>query len=258
MASTPYLVVQGIVLRETETKEADKILTVLTQERGRISVIARGARRKGCKFAACAQSLAYSELTVYHRGEWYYLNEGSTLELFGGLRNDLERLALGFYFAELTECVTTEEEPAPELLAHLLNGLYALAVLKKDCTLAKAAFEIKLLCLAGYEPLADSCACCGLPEPEQPMLDVVQGVVHCRRCGERGTGLSLPLRGEALTALRHIVYGDAKRLYSFRLGQDALDSLAGAAEAFVAAQLERGFRTLDFYKSLRAPELPSK
>ena len=46
MAATPYIVTRGVVLRETETKEADKILTVLTADRGRISVIARGVRRK--------------------------------------------------------------------------------------------------------------------------------------------------------------------------------------------------------------------
>ena len=79
MAGAPHIVIRGVVLRETETKETDKILTLLTAERGRLSVIARGARRKGCRFAACAQSLAWSEWTLYQRGGWYYANEGTTL-----------------------------------------------------------------------------------------------------------------------------------------------------------------------------------
>lgn len=161
MASTPYIVTKGIVLRETETKESDKILTLLTAEYGKISVIARGARRKSCKFAAAAQHLVWSEWTLYRRGEWYYANEGTTLELFAGLRADLDALALGCYFAELTEAVTSEEVPAEGLLRHLLNGLYALGTLHKPPALVKAAFEMKLLCLAGYEPLVDSCAYCG-------------------------------------------------------------------------------------------------
>ncbi len=251
MPSTPYIVLRGIVLRETEIKEVDKILTVLTDINGKISVIARGARRKNCKFAACAQPLAYSELTLYRKGDWYYLNEGSTLELFSGLRADLEALSLGFYLAELTESVTSEEVPAPELLRHLLNGLYALGTLHKPPELVKAAFEFKLLCLAGYEPLADSCAYCGRPDPEDPLLDVVQGVLRCRGCGVKESALSMPLCQDSLAALRHIVYGDPKRLYSFKLGDNALRRLSGAAEAFTAAQLERGFRTLDFYKSLQ-------
>ena len=52
VAGTPYIVTRGVVLRETETRDADKILTVLTAEQGKIAVIARGARRKSCKFAA--------------------------------------------------------------------------------------------------------------------------------------------------------------------------------------------------------------
>ena len=258
MAGTPYIVARGIVLRETETKETDKILTVLTDKCGKIPVIARGARRKSCKYAACAQSLAYSEWTLYQKGDWYYANEGSTLELFNGLRKDLDAMALGFYFAELTEAVTAEDTPAPELLRHLLTGLYALAALGKPAALVKPAFELKLLCLAGYEPLADGCAYCGREEPERPMLDVVQGVLRCGTCGVQERSLSMPLCPSSLAALRHIVYGDPKRLYSFTLGEKALKRLSDAAEAFAAAQLERGFRTLDFYKSLQPVENPPK
>ena len=251
MAATPHLVTRGVVLRETATKEADKILTLLTEDRGRISVIARGVRRKGCKYAACAQPLVYAEWTLYQRGDWYYANEAALLEHFGGLQTDLESFALGCYFAELTEAVTTEEQPSHELLRHLLNGLYALAVLQKPAALVKPAFELKLLCLAGYEPLADSCAFCGCEEPEQPLLDVVQGVLRCRKCGAGESGLSMPLCADSLAALRHIIYGDPKRIYAFRMGETALERLGNATEAFAAAQLERGFRTLDFYKSLR-------
>ena len=258
MAGTPYIVLRGIVLRETETKEADKILTLLTAERGKLSVIARGVRRKSCRYAACAQPLVWSEWTLYQKGDWYYANEGSTVELFKGLRDDLDAMALGFYFAELTEAVTSEETPAPELTRHLLNGLYALSALHKPPTLVKAAFELKLLCLAGYEPLVDGCAYCGCPDPEQPLLDVVQGVLRCRQCGVKESALSMPLCRDSLLALRHIVYGDPKRLYSFTLGAEALRRLSAAAEAFAAAQLERGFKTLDFYKSLQPVELPSK
>ena len=207
MAERAYIVTKGVVLRETETKEADKILTLLTADRGKISVIARGVRRKSCKYAACAQQLVYSEWTLYQKGEWYYANEGATAELFNGLRTNLEALALGCYFAELTETVTAPEVPAGALLPHLLNGLYALSALQKPPALVKPAFEIKLLCLAGYEPLADSCAYCGRPDPEQPLLDVVQGILRCRSCGAKESALSMPLCPDSLAALRHIVYG---------------------------------------------------
>jgi DNA repair protein RecO (recombination protein O) len=256
MPTIPYLVTRGIVLRETETKETDKILTLLTPDHGKIAVIARGARRKNCRFAAAAQALAYSEWTLYRKGDWYYANEGETLELFAGLRRDLTRLSLGCYLAELTEAVTLEEVPADELLRHLLNGLYALDRLRKPEDLVKAAFEFRLLCLSGYEPLADACAVCGKEQPEDPVLDTVQGVVRCRGCGS-SAGQVFPLCPDSLAALRHIVYGDPKRLYSFTLNADAMRRFSRAAESYTAVQLDRGFRTLDFYRSL-LPETSSK
>ncbi len=244
------LVTRGAVLRETETKESDKILTVLTPDHGKISVIAKGARRKSSRYAAACQTLAYSELTLNRRGDWYYLNEGTTLALFDGLRADFEALALGFYFAELTEAVSSPEIPAPELLSHLLNGLYALDTLKKSRALAKPAFEWRLMCLAGYEPLADGCNLCGEENPANARLDPVQGVLRCAACGGPGGGEALPLRPEAVAALRHIVYGPPGRLYAFTLTGEALDQLSNAAERYVAVQLERTFHTLDYYKSL--------
>ena len=112
-------VTSGLVLRQTVTKETDLILTVLTPDLGKIPVIARGARRKNSRLAAACQLLAYSELTVYQKGAWYMLDEASTIELFDGVRQDFENLALASFFAELTESVAEEGSPAPELLRRL-------------------------------------------------------------------------------------------------------------------------------------------
>ena len=243
-------VTSGIVLRATDTKETDKILTVLTPDQGKIAVIARGARRKNSRLAAACQLLAYSEMTVYQRGNWCYLDEASTIELFDGVRQDFELLSLASYFAELTESLTESDNPSPEMLSLLLNALYALGTLKKEPCLVKPAFELRLMALGGFEPLADGCAVCGRPEPEKPMLDVTQGVVHCAACKQMG-GLSLPLDTAALSALRHVLYGNPKRLYSFTLDKLSYNQLDHASEAFIAAQLERSFRTLDYYKSIR-------
>lgn len=250
MAGRADSVVRGIVLRETDTREADRILTLLTAEQGKIAVIAKGVRRRNCKYAACAQSLAYSEWTIYEKGAWHYAREGTTLELFRGLRSDLDAMALGFYFAELTEAVTADAEPAPEFLRHLLNGLYALSELHKPAELVKAAFEIQFLKLAGYAPLAEGCAVCGRAEPMEPVLEPVHGIVRCRQCGIPGS--ALPLCGASLAALRHILYGDPKRLYAFTLGAESLGRLSTAAEGFLLAQMERRFRTLEFYRDLHA------
>lgn len=243
------IVINGIVLRETETKETDKILTVLTPQLGRIPLIARGARRKNSRLAASSQLLAYSEMTIFRRGNWYLLDDASTLQLFDGVRRDLVLLSLASYLSELTEAVTDEGEDATQIVPLLLNALYALGTLGKDPRQVKAAFELRLLALSGFEPLADGCAVCGRPDPEAPMLDVVHGVVHCGKCKEQG-GLSLPLTKGALAALQHILNCPPKRLYSFTLPAQEMALLGHAAEAFVAAQLERSFKTLNYYKSV--------
>ena len=152
------LVTRGLVLRATETKEADYILNVLTAEHGRLAVIARGARRRTSKLAAACQHLAFSELVLYRRGSWYYLDEASTIALFDGLRADLEKLSLASYFAEMAEAVTSEDLPSGEVLSLLLNSLYALDMLDRPNELVRAAFELRLLALSGYEPLLDDCA----------------------------------------------------------------------------------------------------
>ena len=61
----------------------------------------------------------------------------------------------------------------------------------------------------------------------------------------------MPLTCAALAALRHIVQGDPKRLFSFRVDPQSLEQLSGASEGYLLTQLERGFRSLDFYKGLR-------
>lgn len=241
----------GLVLRETDTRDADKILTVLTPDRGKLAVIARGARRKGSRVAAACQLLAYSEMTLYEKGRWTMLDAADTIELFDGLRQDLTALSLAAYFAELTEAMS--DGSGGDVLPLLLNALYALSALKKPPQLVKPAFQFRLMALAGYEPMADGCALCGAPEPENPMLDVVHGVVHCGKCREKG-GLSLPLTASGLAALRYVLYGDPRRLYSFSLPPEGLRALNHAADAYVSAQLERSFRTLDYYKTILPQE----
>ena len=247
------IVTPGLVLRETETKESDKILTVLTPELGRVSVIAKGARSRRSKYTAACQLLAYGEMTLRRKGEWYYLAEANTIQLFDGVRQDIEKLALAAYFAELTEAVCQDAMAAADILPLLLNALFALGTLGKEPLLVKTAFVWRLMEAAGFAPLADGCAVCGREMPEAPMLDVMQGVLRCGGC-RLGGGLSLPLTESAVQALRYILYCPPKKLYGFTLGARDMRMLDRAGEAFCAVQLERGFRTLDYYKAFLVDE----
>ena len=242
-------VVKGIVLRSVDTKESDKILTVLTAELGKIPVVAKGARSRRSRVTAATQLLAYAEFTLSESHGWQYLAEASTLELFDGVRRDVELLSLGSYFAELTETVAYEESEAGNILSLLLNALYALGTLRRPPELVRAAFELKLMSLIGFEPLLAGCAVCGERDPAQPVLDLQGGVLRCRTCGIGGG--CAPLTAGALAAMRHVLYGDPRRLYSFTLEPEDQRRFSQASERYVSAMLEREFKTLGFYKSLR-------
>ena len=222
-----HITTKALVLRGVDYKESDKILTLFTQSQGKLTASARGCRRKGSAIAAGCQLLAWSEMVLYdYQGRWS-VKEAAAERLFQGVRDDIERLALGCYFAEVAELLAVEGLPSPELLSLTLNSLHALDKMpEKPLPLVKSAFEWKAMALAGYEPLLED------------------GKV-------RGEGISLPLPPPALAALEHILHGDPRRLFSFQLGEEPLKQLAGASEAYLHTQLERGFSTLDYYKSLR-------
>lgn len=248
-----HITTMALVLRTVDYKETDKILTLLTQDQGKLTASARGCRKKGSAIAAGCQLLAWAEVVLYdYQGRWS-VKEAAVERLFQGVRDDIERLVLGCYFAEVTELLAVEGEENPELLSLILNSLHALDKLpEKPLPLVKAAFEWKAMALAGYEPLIDGCAVCGAHPPENPRFHLREGVLHCAKCrGEVGEGISMPLSLPALAALEHIVHGDPKRLFSFRLEGEPLKELADAAEAYLHTQLERGFSTLDYYKSLQ-------
>ncbi|MCL2368445.1 MAG: DNA repair protein RecO [Oscillospiraceae bacterium] len=239
---------RGLVLREVNYKESDKILTVLTEEAGKLTVSARGARKKLGKYTTASQLLAYSELDLYQRNGRWYLREGRTLELFDGLRRDILRLSVGAYFAELLEAVSEADHVDPRLLSLGLMGLHVLGNTEREEALVKAAFEFRLMCITGFLPEVTICPGCGALPVDAPMLSLSGGHIHCRTCRPAGLGVSVPLDAGSLEALRHIVSVPMERVFAFRLGEAGTRLLAAAAEGYVEAQLERRFRTLDFLR----------
>ena len=241
---------KALVLRAVDYKDSDRILTLFTQDLGKVTVKARGCRRRGSPLAASSQLLTWSEVTLFGYRERYGLNSAEPLELFWGVRQDVEKLALGSYFAEVVERVTGDEQPEPALLSLILNSLYALDKLQKPQPIVKGAFELKLMALIGYEPLISSCAVCGALEPVEPRFDRQEGLLRCGACGRGRGGEGLALTPAILAAMRHVVYGDPKRLFSFRLPSEDWKQFGRVCEGFLTAQLDRGFSTLDFYRSL--------
>ena len=244
-----FLTVRAIVLRVSDYNDHDALLTVLTEHYGKLTIKARGLRRKNSPLAAPCQLLTYGEFTLFEYNGKYTINEAHALEIFKGLRRELTQLSLGSYFAQVAELISQEDIPNPELQALLLNCLYALSELHKPETLVKSVFELRAACLAGYTPELFGCHVCGSQTPDR--FDLNEGRLECRACRDPSSqGILVPVTPNALEAMRYICLCSPKRLFSFRLGEDGQSCLSGLTEGYLATQLEHGFPTLDFYHSL--------
>ena len=212
---------------------------------------ARGCRKKDSPISSACQLLAWAEFTLYEFKGLWSVKETASERLFEGARADLDKLALASYFAEVTEALAEEGQAEPGLLAVTLNCLHALDKMDLPLAQVKAAYEWRAMALAGYEPQIGRCGVCFREQPEEPCIHLGEGMLHCAACRDKlGEGVSMPLTSSALAALRHIVWGPRKRLLSFRLDGEGLQRLSEASEAYLMTRLERGFRTLDFYKQI--------
>ncbi len=244
-----YLKTEGIVLRETEYKDNDKLLTVLTREDGLLTVKARGVKSRGSKLRAACQLLTFSDFTLLDYQGRYTATEATAREMFTPLREDLERLSLASYFAQVAEVIAQEDVPNPQLLPLLLNALFALCQKSQPQMLIKAAFELRVACIAGYLPDLRGCVICGRTNPDR--FNITHGALQCADCrADWADGIRMPLSAGTLAAMRYIVSAEPRRLYAFTLSETSLAELSGITESYLCARLERGFYTLDFYKSL--------
>ena len=243
-----YLTIKGLVLRVTDYNDRDALLTLLTARHGKLTVKARGLRRKNSPLIAPCQLLAYAEFTIFEYRGTYTINEAHSIELFQGLRRDLSKLSLGTYFAQASEVLSQEDMPNPELQSLVLNCLYALDKLEKPEAMVKAVFELRSASIAGFTPDLFGCHICG--SQDVTLLDLAGGALLCEKCRGGAEGIRLPVSASVLDAMRYIVYCEPKKLFCFDIGAESMEQLSGITEAYLVTQLERGFSALDFYKSL--------
>ncbi len=240
-----HRVEKGLVLRAVPYRDADAMLTILTECQGKITAAARGVRRKSSRISAAVQSLAYSEFTLYEASGRFTVNEAEAIELFYDLRNDLSSLSLANYFAEVLEQASDEEVTNPELLRLGLNAVYALSKKLFDKRIIKAAFELKIASFSGFMPNIVRCAGCGC-EFYEGKMNVADGLCYCRDCSRGG----IPVSAGVVSAMRYIFESDVKKIFSFNLSEEGIASLSYVAEDYLKAQFGREFKTLSFYKSI--------
>ena len=152
---------KGIVIKEVQYKDNDKIITILTDTLGKVSCIARGAKRTNSPILANAQYLVYNEFVLYKSRNFYYVNSANVIDTFYNIRIDLDKLEISFELTRLLGRVTDENQDTSSILKLFLNTMYILGKESKEANLVISIFKLKLFCLLGFMPHIDKCLECG-------------------------------------------------------------------------------------------------
>ncbi len=256
--------IRGLVVRTVDLSGSDKLLSILTAERGLVTAVSNGSRSLKSRYLAASQLFCYASFILEARNDRFWVREVELLESFYDLRLNITDTALAHYFAEVAAEVTVPEQPEPAVLRLVLNAFAAIVSKRYPHIQIKAAFEFRLAAILGYFPELSACATCGKDEGDM-LLDVMNGGLLCSSChaelqkiipsseddfSARTRSLLCILTPAVRAALAYIISAPAERFLAFRLAEDDLRHLSHAAEEYLLNHLERGFRTLQFYKDV--------
>lgn len=249
---------RGIVLKQRSIGENDRILTVLSADLGVIEVSARGVKSVRSALSAPAQILAYSELCLYRGKQSYYILDSAEIqEAFYKLRLDVVKLSLATYLCELCGYLSPGAENASDFLRLLLNTLYLLQEEKQSPAVLKSVFELRALSVGGFMPNLVGCVDCGEYEKPEMLFMPLAGVLVCSDCFpsspyHREDVIKSAMPAPVLAAMRHIVFSESERIFSFKLASSSLYQLAQVTEGYVKLHTEGKFNSLELYHQLEA------
>lgn len=240
---------KGLVLREVKTGEADRILTILTPEHGIISASARGGLRPKSKLFSATSLFCYSDWTLFEARTMYKVNEADAIEVFFGIRENVEDVSLAVYIAELLQILSPTGDEAATLLSLALNSLHLLSTHMRNAYFVKPVFEMRAFSESGFMPDVTACESCGKYEDTSFRFGPHHGTLLCSACAEE-KGREVNLDAAALYALRHIVLSDDKKVFSFTLKPNSLRLLSRAVEAFILCHMDYPPKSLSFLKTV--------
>ena len=173
----------------------------------------------------------------------------------------MEKLALAGYFCELTDTLSPSAETSAEFLRLLLNTLHKLEEGKIENSLLKSVFELRALSIGGFMPDLVGCTECGEFEKSPLYFLPLEGILICGSCFRDSPYDDAGVIRNTLTppvtaAMRHIVYSDLEKLFSFRLTGDSLKKLSRITENYALLHTEKKFKSLDIYLRLAAGVKP--
>ena len=254
----------GLVIQEKELGENDKLLTILVERYGKMFVVVKGAKSVRNRHMAACQLFSYASFGLRKRGNYYYITDSDLMESYYDIRTDIAKLSLASFVCDVVNDVVQEGNCEDDVLKLALNTFYAIAKNLKPLEHIRAAFELRIAVVSGFTPNLESCSCCGEGKLNNAYFDLVDGVVFCSKCknnlfytsaensfSERGLDKPIEILSESvIAAIRYVINAKPERFLSFVLHDDEANSFYNVCEKFLLNQLERGFYSLNFYKSL--------
>lgn len=256
----------GLITRACDVGASDKMVTLITPDKGKIGVMVKGSRSPSSKLSAVSQIFTYGNYELYEKNNMLWLRGGSINKSFYDLVKDIERYYLASYICDIANELTDEGAECDRLLRLTLNALFLMNDKLKSNEQIKAVYEMRAAMISGYLPRLDGCAYChGLDEMNY--LDVMGGKLICSSCllvrgksttsyrpdvvADRQASVLCGLSPSAATALRYITEAHEKKLFAFELkDEEDMRALGKATEAFLLHHLGRGFDSLDLYKTI--------
>lgn len=234
---------EAIVLRTHKLGEADRIITLLTRQHGRVRAVAKGVRRTTSKFGARLEPFTHVDLQLAEGRNLDTITQAETLTLFHArIGQDYERYTAGTAMLETAERLATEErEPAVQQFLLLVGGLRALTAGDgRGAGQVLDSYLLRSLSVAGYAPSFAHCARCGLEGPHR-WFNASMGGMLCTTC--RVPGSASPA-AETIALLGALLAGDwpAVAASDERTRREA----SGVVAAYLAWHLERGLRSLAY------------
>lgn len=230
----------GIIISENNLGDYDKMLTMLTPGLGKISCVAKGARRPKSALLAGTQFLCFGEYIMYKGANTYNINSCETIEVFYNIRTDLDKLNYAVEITKIIRDVTEENQNSYKILQLFLNTLYVLSETEKNPELIISIFKLKLLCFLGFTPRITECTNCKQTE-KLHFFSLKDNGFKCESCAKQDKSC-LQMSESTATAIKYIVMVPAKKLYSFNLKDESLNELKLISKLYFNEKLEKEYK----------------
>lgn len=241
---------EALVIKEMSVGENDRLVTLFTRDYGIIRAFAAGAKSIKSKKGTATSLLTYGSFTILKKKDTYKIYEATPIRLFFAAGSGIDVLALAQYFCELCGVIVSSGIPDGEFLRLILNSLHFLTKERRYPPLIKAITELRAAALAGFMPNLVACEGCGKFEDDIMYFDISEGRLLCPDCKASASGLT-PIDPTLLSAMRHIVYSEFSRLYSFTIPDESANRLSEITGKYITLQTDHRFAALDFYNTVK-------